>query len=271
MNLIDYFAIHIVPRMYRGKRALHPAPTGKLTDVVSCVREYDVNIFFLCKGDTLMAIDAGYKSHPGLLARCRKIGVDPAGVQALFLTHADPDHAGGLDIRQENAFQNARVYLGEREENYLTNTWHRKQIGPFGLKNSVTIANGYHLLKDGETVQIGDFKVQAFLVPGHTLGHLCYLIDDELLFTGDSIALNQNGGWCFFDIFNYDSRMNMESLKALRNKLDLGRIRYVFTSHNGFTDDPKSAFRHIDTTPTLKKGRPFDETAPYDCFAEKEE
>ncbi len=29
----------------------------------------------------------------------------------------------------------------------------------------------------------------------------------------------------------------MESLKALRNKLDLGRIRYVFTSHNGFTDD----------------------------------
>lgn len=178
---------------------------------------------------------------------------------------------GGLDIRQENAFQNARVYLGEREENYLTNTWHRKQIGPFGLKNSVTIADGYQLLKDGETVQIGDFKVQAFLVPGHTLGHLCYLIDDELLFTGDSIALNQNGGWCFFDIFNYDSRMNMESLKALRNKLDLGRIRYVFTSHNGFTDDPKSAFRHIDTTPTLKKGRPFDETAPYDCFAEKEE
>ena len=65
--------------------------------------------------------------------------------------------------------------------------------------------------------------------------------------------------------------MNMASLKALRNKLDLGRIRYVFTSHNGFTDDPKSAFRHIDTTPTLKKGRPFDETAPYDCFAEKEE
>lgn len=63
----------------------------------------------------------------------------------------------------------------------------------------------------------------------------------------------------------------MESLKALRNKLDLGRIRYVFTSHNGFTADPQSAFRNIDTIPTLEKGRPFDETAPYDCFQEKEE
>lgn len=34
MSLIDTFAIHIVPRMYRGKGALHPAPTGQLTDVV---------------------------------------------------------------------------------------------------------------------------------------------------------------------------------------------------------------------------------------------
>ena len=271
MSLIDYFAIHIVPRMYRGKGALHPAPTGTLTETVSCIREFDVNIFFLRKGETLIAIDAGYKGHPGLLARCRKLGIDPSRVQALFLTHADPDHAGGLDIRQEIRFQNAQVYLGEIEENYLTNTYHRKQIGPFVLKNSVTIAEGYQLLKDGETVQIGDLKVQAFLVPGHTLGHLCYLIDDELLFTGDSIALNKDGGWCFFDIFNYDSRMNMASLHALRDKLDLGKIRYVFTSHNGYTDDPQSAFRHINTIPTLGKDRPFDETAPYDCFRESEE
>ena len=101
-SLIDTFAIHVVPRMYRGKGALHPAETGRLTDRVSCVREYDVNIFFIRKGETLIAIDAGYKDHPGLLPGCRKIGVDPAGVQALFLTHADPDHAGGLDIHQEN-------------------------------------------------------------------------------------------------------------------------------------------------------------------------
>ena len=49
------------------------------------------------------------------------------------------------------------------------------------------------------------------------------------------------------------------------------KIRYVFTSHNGFTDDPQSAFRHIDTIPKLEKGRPFDDSAPYDCFAEREE
>lgn len=267
MSLIDYFAVHIVPRMYRGKGALHPAETGRLTDQVSCVREYDVDIFFIQKGDTLIVIDAGYKGHPGLLSGCRKIGVDPADVKALFLTHADPDHAGGLDIRQENYFKNADIYLGEIEENYLTNTYHRKQIGPFGLKNSVTIRDGYHLLADGEVVQIGDVKVQALLVPGHTLGHLCYLIDDKLLFTGDSIALNKEGGWCFFDIFNYDSKLNQESLAALKNRVDLSVIQYVFTSHNGFTDNAQSAFRHIEVIPDLNaKGVLFDEAAPYDCF-----
>ncbi len=271
MSLIDYFAIHIVPRMYRGKGALHPAETGRLTDQVSCVREYDVDVFFIRKGETLIAIDAGYKGHPGLLPGCRKIGVDPAEVQALFLTHADPDHAGGLDIHQTNHFSQAEIYLGEVEENYLTNTYHRKQIGPFGLKNSVTIRDGYHLLTDGETVQVGDIRVQALLVQGHTLGHLSYLIDDELLFTGDSIALNKEGGWCFFDIFNYDSQMNMRSLRSLHQRIHLDRIRCVFTSHNGFTDNVQSAFRHIDTIPKLNRGRPFDETAPFDCFRESGE
>lgn len=96
---------------------------------------------------------------------------------------------------------------------------------------------------------------------------MAYLINDEMLFTGDSIALNKNGGWCFFDIFNYDSRLNIQSLKSLRDKLDIDKIRYVFTSHNGFTDDAKEAFKHIDVIPDWKqKNFVFDETAPYDCF-----
>ena len=51
----------------------------------------------------------------------------------------------------------------------------------------------------------------------------------------------------------------------------MSKIRYIFTSHNGFTNDPPNAFRHIDTIPKLEKGRPFDDSAPYDCFAEREE
>ena len=87
MKIMDYFAIHIVPRLFRGKGLVHPAETGKLTDMVSCVREYDVNIFFIHKGNKCIVIDAGYKNHIGLLPGCEKIGVDPGKADALFLTH----------------------------------------------------------------------------------------------------------------------------------------------------------------------------------------
>ncbi len=50
---------------------------------------------------------------------------------------------------------------------------------------------------------------QTFMI---RLLHLCYLINGELLFSGDSTALNRDGGWCFFDVFNYDSKMNTASL-----------------------------------------------------------
>ncbi len=268
MSPIDYFATNIVPKMYRGKGALHPCETGVLTSQVSCVREFDVNIYFVRKGEMLIAIDAGYKNYDGFVRACRKANVDPALVRAVFLTHVDPDHAGGLDVNCANVFPRAQVYLGRIEENYLTNTYHRKKIGPFAIKNSVSIAAGYHLLEDGEMVNVGGIGVQAFLVPGHTLGHLAYLIDGDLLFTGDAIALNQQGGWCFFDTFNYDSALNKRSLAQLRKRLDINSIRYVFTAHNGFTDQAATAFAHIDTMPNLnKRGFVFDETAPYDCFA----
>ena len=142
--------------------------TGELGFGVRCIREYDVNIFFLRGEKHLVAIDAGYKDYPKLMEKCSRIGVDPADVTDLFLTHVDPDHAGGLDARCVDSFKNARIYLGKLEENYLTNTWHRKKIGPFVMKNSVQISKGYRLLEDEETVMLEDLKITSLLVPGLT-------------------------------------------------------------------------------------------------------
>ena len=51
----------------------------------------------------------------------------------------------------------------------------------------VTINNEKVLLHDGEVFDIDGIRIECFLVPGHTWGHMVFLIDDKYLFTGDTL------------------------------------------------------------------------------------
>ncbi len=53
---------------------------------------------------------------------------------------------------------------------------------------SVTINNEKQLLHDDQVLDIYGVKIECFLVPGHTWGHMVYLIDDKYLFTGDRLC-----------------------------------------------------------------------------------
>ena len=75
---------------------------------------------------------------------------------------------------------------------------------------------------------------------------------------------------CFFDIFNQDSDLNKKSLAHLGERMAGYDLKAVFTSHNGWTEDVKGAFAHVNTIPVISKANPFDKTAPYDCFEEQE-
>ncbi len=44
------------------------------------------------------------------------IDINPENIKHVFLTHADVDHAGGVDAEGNNIFPNASVYLGKEEE-----------------------------------------------------------------------------------------------------------------------------------------------------------
>jgi hydroxyacylglutathione hydrolase len=243
MNIIDFFSMHVGPLMFRGKGFFHPCESGQLSSRVSCIREYDVNIFFYTKNGITIAIDSGYKNYNELAKELESLHIDSSDILALFLTHVDMDHGGGVDSRCTNFFLKSQIYLGEKEENYLTNTFCRKKIAFLKFRNSIRINHGYFLLKDGQIVNIGGIKVQAFLTPGHTLGHMSYLIDDELLFVGDALALNKQGGYCFFDFFNVDSRMNIKSLERLKKIAKEKQCKAVYTAHNGYTNDIACAFK----------------------------
>ena len=112
-------------RMYRGKEIFKPLNPGWIDENVACVREWVANIFFYRKGDTTIMIDAGY-NYDRLAEKMGWLGIDPASIQYILITHQDTDHVGAVEADSPGLFRNAKLYIGEIENRYLTGEVRRK-------------------------------------------------------------------------------------------------------------------------------------------------
>ena len=106
-----------------------------------------------------------------------------------------------------------------------------------GIKNRLTVP--YDLLPDIGTREIGEWKVQTILLPGHTLGSVSYIINDKYLFTGDSIAIVDGKAVTFNDFFNMDSRQQEENIPRISL---LDNIELILTAHYGMSNNYDALF-----------------------------
>ena len=154
-------------RMYRGKDIFKPLNTGWVDEHVACVREWVANIFFYRKGDTNIMIDAGY-NYDRLEEKMGWLGIDPQSIRHIFITHQDTDHVGAVEADSPGLFRNAKLYISETENRYLTGEVRRKVIYHLYKLPQVSINNERVLLTDGQILDIDGIKIECFLVPGHT-------------------------------------------------------------------------------------------------------
>ena len=258
-------------KLFRGRAIVKPLNTGRIDDHVACVREWVANIFFYTKNGVTIMIDAGY-NYGRLREKMGWLNMDPASIRHILITHQDTDHVGALERDSELLFKDATIYLSEIENRYLTGEARRRVIHKLYPLPMVKTDNKRVLLTDGQILHIDGIKIECILVPGHTWGHMVYLIDDEYLFTGDAIWFGADGGYSFISTLAEDNRLAVRSLEKLEKNLRArtGRIK-VITGHTGWTDDLDFAFRHRTEIckPFTKKYT--DPEAPYDGYIEDDD
>ena len=262
----------VMSRGYRGKEIFKPLNTGWIDGHVACVREWIANIFFYTKNGVTIMIDAGY-NYDRLREKMGWLDIDPASIRHILLTHQDTDHVGAVETDSGGLFPDAALYLSEIENRYLTGQVRRRVI--FGLCKlpMVRTENERVLLTDGQVLDLDGIRVECILCPGHTWGHMVYLIDDAYLFTGDTLWFGVDGGYSFIHALAEDNELAKRSLTDLERMLRGRGLRpKIITGHTGWTDDLDFAFSHRDQVcNAFSKQWPHDPDAPFDGYEESDD
>ena len=220
-----------------GSDLFYPQETGAVIDKLYAIRDKDTNLFLYSDGESTFCIDAGYINNSYLKREFEQTGIDPASITHLFLTHMDMDHAGGID-RDSSAdwFQQAQVFVGRDEECLIDGSTPRSLI----FLNPVELSRDYPLLDDGETVKVGAATVRAIATPGHTPGHMAYLINDDILCTGDTLVLKDGSVEPFYRTWNMNHEMVAQSIRKLAA---LEHVSVLCTGHTKCSLDFENAMR----------------------------
>ena len=267
------FQVKFMSFMFKGKEIFKPLNTGFIDDRVSCIREYVANIYFYTKDGYTIMIDAGY-NYDRLAEKMQWLNINPKQIKEILVTHQDTDHVGAIEKGSDELFSDATIYIGKVENEYLEGHKHRKVFWGLTTLPQVVIDNQKVLIEDGQVFYIGNIKVEAILVPGHTWGHLVYLIDDAYLFTGDTIWFGADGGYAFLNTLAEDRKLQCQSLQRLKEILEKRNLQLkIITGHTGWTDDFIFAFAHINEICNSLRRKPkvHDPKAPYDGFDESED
>jgi glyoxylase-like metal-dependent hydrolase (beta-lactamase superfamily II) len=148
---------------------------------------FDGNVYLILD-EVPVLIDAGMDPEPTL----RKIQkyVDPAKIEMIILTHSHHDHSAGVPLLKEAT--GARVLIHEDEAGSLGDDMATVAY-LFGLSAPEIEAD--ETLKEGDVIDLGEWKLEVMHTPGHSPGGIClYEPRARVLFSGDTVFPQGNIG-----------------------------------------------------------------------------
>lgn len=161
-----------------------------------------INCYLVRGGGRTILIDAGaggFRQWGGRLkTNLALAGIQPSQVDAILLTHAHPDHVGGLmDASGEAVFPNAELVAHHREIAFWQDDGNLSRAPERARGNFLVARQAFDGYRDRlRTFDAGEVLpgVTAMPLPGHTAGHTGYRLDSgdkSLLVWGDIVHFPQ--------------------------------------------------------------------------------
>ncbi len=213
---------------------------------------------YLIEGSAPVLIETGSQtSVPVLLAALEQIGVGPAELAGVAVTHIHLDHAGGVgDVAR--AFPSATVYVHEKGARHLADPSRlidsaARVYGPLldSLYGRIdpTPQERLHVLHDGEEIEVGPGRsLVALDSPGHAKHHVG--LHDSLsgvLFAGDAVGVKLPDGGVLRPA-TPPPDFDLEQALASLAKFAARRPSAIALAHYGLLEQPEELLAEADET-----------------------
>jgi metallo-beta-lactamase class B len=203
-------------------------PPGQAFDNLYYVGANWVSAWAIKTSDGIILIDAldnGDEAATLIDGGLRRLGLDPAQIKYVIVTHGHGDHYGGVDYLLQQ--HHPRVVMSAADWT-MTETQLEFDTPIWGRPPKRDIA-----AKDGDVITLGDTRVTLYVTAGHTLGAISPVFDVKA--NGQTHRVLLWGGTAFNfgkDLPRLDSYV--ASTQRMRTIVQQQNIDVLISNHAGF-------------------------------------
>lgn len=178
-------------------------------------------LFGCAKTKKAAVIDPSQGSAEAILKEAAKQGLS---IEKILLTHSHWDHFA--DAHALKAKTHAEIYVHPLDAKNI------EHPGSDGIPLFFPIhpVTPDHFLKEGDSIHVGNLKLDVIHSPGHSPGSVCfYLQEQKLLFSGDTLFQGSIGN------LHLPTAQPMQMWNSLRKLAALPPETHVVPGHGGDT------------------------------------